>query len=618
MRNFTKSIFTVVAILLVSGLFANHLTGKLLFSTRLSGANEVPAVSTDATGVGSFFLNESRDSLCITVTATGLSGAITGAHIHQGVAGTNGDVLIGFTDNVQGNIINAVITGDDITMELLEMMFRNELYFNIHTEENPAGEIRGQIALETDQTFHAVLNGEQEVPTVDTDASGIAIFNVSKTGMAVNYNVVVSGLSGPITGAHLHMAAMGQNGDVVVNLTDDVIDNVIAGRFDPSTVDGLMEDMMAGNIYINVHTADNPNGEIRGQLIFDDKISMDAVMNVEQELPIPMGTDANGLGWASLNYTMDTLFYRVQLDDLSGPLTGAHFHDGALGSTGDVLIPITDDIDGNVIAGFATGDALSTENINKFLSGGIYINVHTELNAAGEIRGQVYKAAREGYTLNLTGDQEVPSVDSDGYGSGIVSIDRDQSNAHFMIAYNDLSGPQTMAHFHAAEAGVNGDVIFTLSSFFDQAETHDAAFGYWTDMDDTAFDADAAMAFREGNVYVNVHTSEVPSGELRGQVTRQSICSQTTVGIFEINEKAKLSIYPNPTTDFVNVNLAEVPAGNYQMIISDITGKVVINNNVVSNAQNLIEMNVSELKSGIYIMSVFGDETTFSARLIKE
>ncbi len=618
MRNFTKNIFTIVAILLANGLFANHLSGKLLFSTRLSGANEVPAVSTDATGVGSFFLNESRDSLCITVTTVGLSGAITGAHIHQGLPGTNGGVLIGFTNNVQGNSINATVTGDDITVELLEMMLMGELYFNIHTAENPGGEIRGQIALETDLAFHAVLSGDQENPAVITDASGIAIFNLSKTGMMVNYNVVVSGLSGPITGAHLHLAPAGQNGSVVVNLTNDVNGNVISGQFDPTSVTGLVDDMLAGNIYINVHTAENQGGEIRGQLKFDRKLSMDAVINTDQEIPTPTGSNANGLGWASLNYTMDTLFYRVQLDGLSGPVTGAHFHDGTFGVPGGVLIALTDDVDGNVINGFTTGEALSTENINKFLSGGIYINVHTDLNAGGEVRGQVYKAAREGYTINLSGDQEVPAVVTDATGSGIVSIDRDQSNAHFMMAYNDLSGPQAMAHFHAAPAGTNGGVIFTLSSFFDQTNTYDAAFGYWTNMDNVPFDAAAALAFREGNVYVNIHSSDVPSGEIRGQVSRELICSQGSVGIFEIPKKAALNVYPNPSSDFVNVDLTTVPVGNYQMVISDITGKVVQNMTVNLSSQNELRLPIADLNSGIYILSVFGDITTFSARLIRE
>ena len=618
MKNFTKNIFTIFAILLANGLFANHLSGKLLFSTRLSGANEVPAVSTDATGVGSFFLNETRDTLCITVTTVGLSGSIAGAHIHQGFPGTNGGVLIGFTDNVDGNSISATVTGDDITAELLEMMLAGELYFNIHTALNPSGEIRGQIALETDRAFHAVLNGDQENPPVVTDASGIAIFNLSKTGMMVNYNVVVSGLSGPITGAHLHLAPAGQNGNVVVNLTNDVNGNVISGQFDPTTVTGLVDDMLAGNIYINVHTDENQGGEIRGQLKFDSKLSMDAVINTDQEIPAPTGSSANGLGWASLNYTMDTLFYRIQLDGLSGPVTGAHFHDGEFGTTGGVLIAMTDDVDGNVINGFTTGEALSTENINKFLSGGIYINVHTDLNASGEVRGQVYKAAREGYTVNLSGDQEVPAVETDATGSGIVSIDRDQSNAHFMIAYNDLSGPQTMAHFHAAPAGTNGGVIFTLSSFFEQTNIYDAAFGYWTNMDDVPFDAAAALAFREGNVYVNIHSSDVPSGEIRGQVTRESICSQGSVGIFEIPKKAALNVYPNPSSDIVNVDLTTVPVGNYQMVISDITGKVVQNKTVNSSSQKQLSLSISDLNSGIYILSVFGDITTFSARLIKE
>jgi hypothetical protein len=452
------------------------------------------------------------DTLCLTITVNNLSGPITGAHIHEGMMGMNGDVLVGFTDEVDGNTIRATITGDDLSPELLRAMLNEELYFNIHTEENPAGEIRGQILLETDKAYTAMLDAEQEVADVNSDATGLSTFNLSKSGMEVNYQVVVQGLTGPITMAHLHNAPAGVDGPVVVDLGDGINGNVISGTFDPAAFEGLLDEMMAGNIYINVHTDQFPAGEIRGQLMLNNRLVHDAYLNTEQEIPAPTDNAmGNGLAVVALNYTLDTLFYDVQVEGLTGPITGAHFHEGAFGETGPVLIGITDAVDGNRINGFVTGSALTNENIQKFLSGGIYLNIHTDENGAGEIRGQVYKLAREGYTYELTGEAEVPSVATDAYGSGMASIDRDQTNVHFMMSYNDLSGPQTMAHFHTAPAGENGDVIFTLSPFFDQTDTFDAAFGYWTDMDETPFDAAAAEAFREGEVYVNIHTSEKPS-----------------------------------------------------------------------------------------------------------
>ncbi|HKK37942.1 MAG TPA: CHRD domain-containing protein, partial [Cryomorphaceae bacterium] len=435
MKKIKLLLMTFSLALMASTIFANHLTGNLLFSARFSGAQEVPAVETDATGVGSFFLNAAMDTLCLTITVNGLSGPITGAHIHEGMAGMNGGVLIGFTDNIEGNSIKATITGEALTPELLVAMLNEGLYFNIHTEANPSGEIRGQILLETDRAYTGILDAEQEVPSNSSEATGLATFNLSKNGAEVNYFVVVDGLTGPIQMAHLHNAPAGENGGVVVNLGDGIDGNVISGSFDPTAFDGLLEDMNAGNIYINVHTEENPGGEIRGQLMLQERLSHDAYLNVAQEIPAPtMEADGNGLAIVGLNYTLDTLFYDVQVEGLTGPMTGAHFHDGALGETGGVLIGLTDNIDGNRINGFVTGEALTNENIVKFLSGQIYLNVHTEANAAGEIRGQVYKLIREGYTYELSGDQEVPAVTTDAYGSGIVSIDRDQTNAHFMMA----------------------------------------------------------------------------------------------------------------------------------------------------------------------------------------
>jgi len=618
MKKFKLLVMTFSLVLTASTIFANHLSGNLLFSARFSGAQEVPPVETDATGVGSFFLNASMDTLCLTITVNGLSGPITGAHIHEGMVGMNGGVLVGFTDNIEGNSIKATITGEALTPELLEAMFNEGLYFNIHTEANPSGEIRGQILLETDKAYAGILDASQEVPAGTSEATGLATFNLSKQGNEVNYYVVVEGLTGPIQMAHLHEGPAGENGPVIVDLMSGIDGNVISGSFDPTLFDGLLAAMNAGNIYINVHTEANPGGEIRGQLMLQERLSHDAYLTVEQEIPAPMGTAANGIAVVGLTYALDTLYYDIQLEGLSGPLTGAHFHEGAFGETGGVLIGITDDIDGNRINGFVAGEALTTENIVKFLSGQIYLNVHTDLNPAGEIRGQVYKLIREGYTYELTGDQEVPAVMTDAYGSGIVSIDRDQSNVHFMMAYNDLTGPQTMAHFHTAPAGENGGVIYTLSSFFDQTETFDSAFGYWTDMDETPFDAAAAMAFREGEVYVNIHTSENPGGELRGQVNRDLICSQMTTGLFNQFERKSLSIYPNPAVDFVNVDVSSLQDRAYTIVVTDITGKQVDQRVIRPDGANVFRYENSELNSGLYMITINGENSTYSAKLIKK
>ncbi len=595
---------------------ANHLSGKLLFAARFTGSQEVPPVTTNATGVGTFFLNATMDTLCVNITVNGLSGSITGAHIHTGAAGTNGGVLLDFTGDIQGNSIMATITGAALTPELLEAMLRSMLYFNIHTAANPSGEIRGQILLEEDKAYTAFIDAEQETAEVMSDATGLATFNLNKAGTKVTYRVVVEGLTGPALMAHLHMAAPGMDGAVVVNLTPSIVGNVITGSFDPTAFSGLLAAMNEGNVYINVHTAAFPAGEIRGQLALNHALVHDARIDVAQEIPAPMNASGNGLAIVALNYTMDTLFYHVQVEGLTGAIAGAHFHEGELGATGGVLIDLTGDVEGNTITGFVTDAALSNANIVKFLSGGIYINIHTDMNPSGEIRGQVYKLAREGYVYNLEGAQEVPPVTTSAYGSGMASIDRDQTNVHFMLAYNDLSGPQTMAHFHMGAAGTTGEVIFDLGLYFTQVNNYDAAFGYWSNDDPTdPFMPSDAMAFRNEMAYVNIHSMANMSGELRGQVLRDLTCAQV-LGVRERLPVQTIGVFPNPSNGNVFLQVSSLPAGTYPVQVYDITGRKVHESQIRVGGQQTEPLSIQGGTQGVYMVIIRTPEVNYGTRLI--
>jgi CHRD domain len=109
---------------------------------------------------------------------------------------------------------------------------------------------------------NVILNGNQEVPPVSTAATGsgtiTALMDRSVTG-----TVTTTGVAG--TAAHIHMAAPGGNGPVIVplNKTGDNVWSVPAGiRLN----DTQYEAYKLGNLYVNVHSAANPGGEIRGQL----------------------------------------------------------------------------------------------------------------------------------------------------------------------------------------------------------------------------------------------------------------------------------------------------------------------------------------------------------------
>ena len=135
------------------------------------------------------------------------------------------------------------------------------------------------------KNFRAHLSGDQEVPPNASLAQGQAIFQLSKDGSELSYKLIVANLEN-LHMAHIHRAAAGVNGGVVVWLypsappavllpgtTNGVLaEGVIKaadlrGTLTGQPLSALINEMSAGNTYVNIHTMPLfPGGEIRGQI----------------------------------------------------------------------------------------------------------------------------------------------------------------------------------------------------------------------------------------------------------------------------------------------------------------------------------------------------------------
>lgn len=124
------------------------------FRADLNGENEVPPVSTDATGSATF-AGIDDTSFSYQLNTSAMTGVIQ-AHIHSGAAGENGPIRVFLygpqvppVDVEAGELASGVIGQGDVDgityAELLDQMRNGTAYVNVHTEANPAGEIRGQI-----------------------------------------------------------------------------------------------------------------------------------------------------------------------------------------------------------------------------------------------------------------------------------------------------------------------------------------------------------------------------------------------------------------------------------------------------------------------------------------
>ena len=133
-------------------------------------------------------------------------------------------------------------------------------------------------------TFTAQLSGANEVPAVDTAARGAATFLLSDDGSVLTYRLNVANIEN-VHMSHIHLAAPGVNGAVVVWLYPDgpppvliegrtqgtlatgtITSADLVGPLAGMTLADLVAAMEAGGAYVNVHTEQNPGGEIRGQI----------------------------------------------------------------------------------------------------------------------------------------------------------------------------------------------------------------------------------------------------------------------------------------------------------------------------------------------------------------
>lgn len=112
-------------------------------------------------------------------------------------------------------------------------------------------------------TMKVNLTSAAEVPANDSPGKGTADVSYDSASKMLTWNVTYSGLTGPATMAHFHgPAESGKNAPVVIPFKD-----AASGASGSATLtDAQASDLMAGKLYINIHTAKHPGGEIRGQV----------------------------------------------------------------------------------------------------------------------------------------------------------------------------------------------------------------------------------------------------------------------------------------------------------------------------------------------------------------
>lgn len=350
------------------------------YNVSLSSAQEVPALTVASSATATVQIDEDNKAFTVDLDASDMTG-VTAAHVHNGAIGINGPVIYPLTNDGDGTFS---LPETELFESKVDALTSAQWYLNVHTEENPSGEARGQIVPDTMAVVTFPLNGAQANPPITTDAmgSGYALFDT--TNNSVMLRAVTSGVD-DATMAHIHSGYAGTNGGVVVTLSQDsenlatwMTDGFVALDM-PTAIQ-----LLAGGHYVNVHTPANPSGEIRGQITAANIEVYGVNISGEQEVPA-VTTDASGYGAITLNTTSGLIVGTLNVSGLTP--TMAHIHAGETGTNGPVLIALE-----NAEAGVWTVPAstiLNMEQMAAMQASALYTNFHTEANPGGEIRGQI-------------------------------------------------------------------------------------------------------------------------------------------------------------------------------------------------------------------------------------
>jgi hypothetical protein len=150
-RNILILMALVVAVALSQLAWHSPVTaGGRPLSAILAGANEVGGGDPDGSGLGHITLNQGQEEVCYEITVAGIDTP-TRAHIHSGVAGVNGPIVVAFFDFVSPPPLQGCVSGDSIRADdkkaLIKAIRQNpeNYYLNVHNATNPGGAVRGQL-----------------------------------------------------------------------------------------------------------------------------------------------------------------------------------------------------------------------------------------------------------------------------------------------------------------------------------------------------------------------------------------------------------------------------------------------------------------------------------------
>ncbi|MDF1544674.1 MAG: CHRD domain-containing protein [bacterium] len=354
------------------------------------------------------------------------------------------------------------------------------------------------------QTFVFIIDQGQANAGLGTGstASGYGVFTLSADSTTLSMEVEHD-LAGA-TSAHVHNAPAGINGGIAYGFASPVSPISEVWAVTPTDV----ADLFAGNFYVNIHSAAFPGGEIRGQVVQEPIAMMFTLDEARANAGAGTGSHHGGFVNAVLNGDGSSFDFEVQHDIPFDSVFSGDIHEGVAGVAGGVayhlpssVSPITDS--------WPLGPGMETE-ILTLLRGGYYMNFHTLENPGDDIRGQVDRESVR-WAFRMTEAEANAGAGTGSAATGIAVLELNDNYDQLSIyAEHDVINT-TDGHLHLGGIGVNGPIQFGLASAVSPiSETWNLSLA---DVNNLA----------SGQLYLNIHSTDFPAGEIRGQIDIEPI-----------------------------------------------------------------------------------------------
>lgn len=279
-------------------------------------------------------------------------------------------------------------------------------------------------------------------------------------------------------------------------MVDKLWQPIVANGYDATVVTALVKDSMDMPIY--------------DQEVMFTTGSFMAALKGDNEAPA-VTTSASGMAELTMTPGADGMVnvaYWIDVTDIVS-ITSAHIHSGMAGANGPVSYWL--------YAGgtpFAPGKPLSgTLQMTKadamaMAQHGMYVNVYTSANPAGEIRGQIVE---EAMNASLASSKEVAVPANVAWGNALFTYDPETRNLTYRLDVNSDT-TATAAYIHEGAEGVNGAALYNLLPAGKELKPGTSLLG------EVTLSAADEVKLLNGGLYVNVQTADAPAGAMRGQI----------------------------------------------------------------------------------------------------